>query len=72
MSASSLRPNRKAGILALVHKSFVPGNAIRSHARIPSRLMLLRLETDPAVCVIATYQHVWSDASGASTCEAKG
>ena len=60
--------NRQAGILVLVHKTLVPGSAIRFTADMPGRLMMLRLETSPATYVVATYQHVWSETPSADDC----
>ena len=60
--------NRKGGILLLVHKSLVSSQPIRSTAYIPGRLMIARLETSPAIYVIATYQHVWSEQAGQDEC----
>ena len=60
--------NRKGGILLLVHKALVPSQAIRSVAPIPGRLLQARLETNPAIYVVATYQHVWSEQSGLHAC----
>ena len=60
--------NRKGGILMLIHKTLVPSQAIRSVAPIPGRLLQVRLETNPAIYVVATYQHVWSEQSGLDAC----
>ena len=53
--------NRRAGILALIHKHYMPGSAIRFSEPMPGRLLLLRLESVPATYVVCTYQHVWSE-----------
>ncbi|CAE7719887.1 unnamed protein product, partial [Symbiodinium necroappetens] len=63
--------NRKAGILVMIHKSLVSSSSIRITAPIPGRLILVRLETSPAICIIGTYQHVWSEVKGAVECEAE-
>ena len=52
----------------LIHKTLVPSQAIRSVAPIPSQLLQARLETNPAIYVVATYQHVWSEQSGLEDC----
>ena len=53
--------NRRAGILALIHKQYMPGPSIRFSEPIPGRLLLLRLESSPATYVVCTYQFVWNE-----------
>ena len=60
--------NRKGGVLLLVHKGLVTAQDIRTTAYIRGRLMLARLETSPAIYIIATYQHVWSEQAGPDEC----
>ena len=60
--------NRKGGVLLLVHKDLVNAQDIRTTAYIRGRLLLARLETSPAIYIIATYQHVWSEQTGHDEC----
>ena len=60
--------NRKqAGILVLIHKTFIASQGIRSASIVPGRLLQIRLDTEPAITVFAVYQTVWADGSKQET-----
>eukprot|EP00439_Symbiodinium_sp_Y106_P002063 s9624_g1.t1 len=60
--------NRKhAGILVLIHKTFIASQGIRSASIVPGRLLQIRLDTEPAITIFAVYQTVWADGSKQET-----
>ena len=50
----------QAGILFLVHKSLAPQSQLRFNHLCPGRLLHLRIETQPAIDLLGTYQHAWN------------
>ena len=54
--------NRKqGGTRVLIHKTFIASQGIRLATVVPGRLLQIRLDTEPAITVLAVYQAVWND-----------